>query len=373
MLMTVRERVKRNTGREVLLATQIGVPREIKPLEGRVALIPEACAQLVAQGHQVYVEKDAGLASGYPDAAYEAVGVQIQPDAASLYAEARLIVKVKEPIEAEWSLLRREHLLFCFLHLAAEPRLAQTLCDIGLTAIAFETVQEDGQLPLLAPMSEIAGRIAIQIGSHLLHAPAGGSGLLLGGIPGTERGEVVVIGCGNAGMAAADLAARMGARVTVFDLNRERLAAAQALGANVTGFYPYPQALAQAVQRADLVIGAVLITGARAPHVVSAAMVRSMQRGSVIVDVSVDQGGCVETTQPRTYADPTYVVDGVTHFTVTNMPGAVPVTATRALCAAIMPYVLRLAEAGWERHASLHQAVNIHHGENLLATRLHGQ
>ncbi len=352
------------------MATQIGVPREIKPLEGRVALIPEACAQLVAQGHEVHVEKDAGLASGYPDAAYEAVGVRIQPDAASLYAAARLIVKVKEPIEAEWSLLRREHVLFCYLHLAAEPRLAQTLCNIGLTAIAFETVQEGGQLPLLAPMSEIAGRLAIQIGAHLLHAPAGGSGLLLGGIAGTERGEIVVIGCGSAGMAATDLAARLGARMTAFDLNHARLAAAQALGANVTSLYPYPQALAQAVQRADLVIGAVLIVGARAPHVVSAQMVRSMRRGAVIVDVSVDQGGCVETTEPRTYDDPTYVVDGVTHFTVTNMPGAVPVTATRALCAAIMPYVLRLAEDDWEQHPALAQAINVRAGQDLLAARL---
>jgi alanine dehydrogenase len=327
---------------------RIGVPREIKILEGRVALVPEAAADLVRHSHEVLVQSGAGLASGYSDDAYRKAGVEISPDAAALYQAAQLVIKVKEPEGSDLALLRRDHLLFCFLHLAAAPDLARRLMEIGLTAVAFETVEEDGRLPLLAPMSDIAGRLAVQIGTHLLHRPQGGKGLLLGGLPAAERGHVVILGAGVAGGNAAALAAAMGARVTVFDKSRNKLEQARALGANVTALYPYAHTVEQAVREADLLIGAVLIPGERAPCLVSAEAVRSMQPGSVVVDVSVDQGGCIATTRPSTYADPTYTWEGVVHFAVTNMPGAVPRTASQALSAALTPYALSLADPDWE-------------------------
>lgn len=343
---------------------RIGVPKEIKPLEGRVGLIPAACADLVRAGHSLFVEQGAGLKSGYPDAAYSALGVTVMPDAEQLYASAELIVKVKEPIEADLRLLRAEQVLFCYLHLAASRALTERLQGIGLTAIAFETVEEEGSLPLLAPMSDIAGRLAIQVGTHLLHQPQGGKGVLLGGLPGVERGRVTVIGAGQAGGNAAALAAALGAEVTVFDRKRDRLEAMRALGPNVTALYPYPDALEQAVREADLLVGAVLTPGAKATHVVSAAQVRSMSPGSVIVDISVDQGGCIETTRPTTYADPTYDVGGILHFCVTNMPGAVPRSASQALSAAVLPYVLQLAGGNaWRQSSALVKGINVEAGE----------
>jgi len=240
----------------------IGIPREIKPLEGRIALSPEACGDLVHAGHTVTVEHNAGNLSGYLDAQYEVLGVSIAADASTTYGQAELIVKVKEPVTDDLALLRKDHLLFCFLHLAANPALARRLQDIGLTAVGFETVAADnGNLPLLAPMSDIAGRLATQIGTSLLHQPQGGKGLLLGGLPGTERGRVVIIGAGNAGGNAAAMAAAIGAEVVVFDLQRERLAAMRTLGNNVTGLYPYKEAIKQAVATADLLIGATLNPG----------------------------------------------------------------------------------------------------------------
>ncbi|MDY6941746.1 MAG: alanine dehydrogenase [Pseudomonadota bacterium] len=346
---------------------KIAIPKEVKPLEGRVALIPEACAQLVAHGNSVFVQSGAGLASGYEDAAYVQAGAQIQPDAASLYGAGELIVKVKDPVPAEWPLLRRDHTLFSFLHLAPNPELADALCASGATALAFETVLEGGQLPVLAPMSEIAGRIAIQVGAHLLHSPQGGRGLLLGGITGVPRGHVVVIGCGNVGLSAIRAAAGLGAQVTAFDLNRERLAQAGALGENVTPLYPYAQALASAAAEADLLVGAVLVTGARAPHVIDEATVQQMPKGSVIVDVAVDQGGCVATTEPRGYDDPVYEKHGVLHFSVTNMPGAVPRTASQGLSAVLLPYVSQLASERWRENPVLEKAVNVEGGRNRLA------
>jgi alanine dehydrogenase len=344
-------------------SVKIGIPREIKPLEGRVALSPEACSGLVQHGHHVAVESSAGLLSGYDDAAYRTAGVMIAADAAALYGDAELIVKVKEPVAGDLALLRREHLLFCYLHLAPNPELTRQLCEIGLTAIGFETVETDsGELPLLAPMSDIAGRLAVQIGTHLLHQPQGGKGLLLGGLPGVTRGRVVILGAGNAGGNAALLAAAMGAEVVVFDTRRDRLAAMRALGNNVTALYPYPDRLRGEVARADLLIGATLQTGTRTPHLVSREMVAGMQPGSVIVDISVDQGGCVETTRPTTYAAPTFVDEGVVHFCVTNMPGAVPRSATQALSAALLPWVLQLAGANGEPPA-LARGVNIRAGE----------
>ena len=342
----------------------IGIPREIKPLEGRVALSPEACGDLVQAGHTVTVEHNAGNLSGYPDEQYVAIGATIAADANTTYGQAELIVKVKEPVTDDLALLRKDHLLFCFLHLAANPELARRLQDIGLTAVAFETVEADsGALPLLAPMSDIAGCIATQIGTSLLHQPQGGKGLLLGGLPGAERGRVVIIGAGNAGGNAAAMAAAIGAEVMVFDLRRERLAAMRTLGNNVTGLYPYKDAIKRAVATADLLIGATLKTARRAPHIVTRDMVRQMQPGSVIVDISVDQGGCIETTRPTSYESPTYVDEGVLHFAVTNMPGAVPRSASQALSAALLPYVHSLTRADWENSPSLNRGINVASGE----------
>lgn len=342
---------------------RIGIPKESKVLEGRVGLVPEACADLVRSGHRLFVETGAGVLSGYDDDLYQSLGVTILPDAASLYGEAEMIVKVKEPQPHELQWLRRDHLLFCYLHLAAAPQLTRELQQIGLLGVAFETVSENGQLPLLAPMSDIAGRLAVQIGAHLLHQPQGGKGLLLGGVPAAERGHVVIMGAGMAGGNAAAMATATGARVTVFARRRSSLERMRALGDNVTALYPYPHAVQEAVQQADLLVGAVLVPGAKAPHVVTREMVRSMQPGSVIVDISVDQGGCVETTRPTTYAEPTYVEEGVVHFAVTNMPGAVPRTASQALCAALIPYVTRLASGNWQGDAALQAGVNLRDGE----------
>ena len=342
---------------------RIGIPRELKPLEGRVGLIPAAAAELVRHGHQVFIEKNAGIKSGYSDDSFRAVGVEVQPTAADVYGKAEMIVKVKEPIKADLGLLRKDHLLFCYLHLAALPELTDSLKTIGLTAVAFETVEEDGRLPLLAPMSDIAGRLSIQVGTHLLHQPMGGKGILLGGVPAAKRGRVVIVGAGVAGGASATVAAGMGAQVTVFDISRDRMERMRELGPNVTALYPHTADIAEAVRYADIVVGAVLITGAKAPHVVSADMVKSMQPGSVVADISVDQGGCVETTRPTTWDNPTYVWEGVTHFTVTNMPGAVPRTSSQALSAAITPYAIKLAAGGWRDLESLRKGINVEGGK----------
>ncbi len=343
---------------------RIGIPREIRTLEGRVALIPAAAGQLVAEGHALLVEQGAGLLSGYPDEAYSVAGVTLIDNAETLYAQAEMIVKVKEPQPVEVAMLREDQLLFSYLHLAADMPLMRSLQTSGVTAVAFETVETDtGQLPLLAPMSDIAGRVAIQVGTHLLHQPQGGRGVLLGGVPATERGKVVILGAGVAGGNAALLAAGLGAEVTVFDRNRDKLARMRALGNNVTGLHPYPDALRAAALEADLLIGAVLVTGERAPHLISADTVKQMHDGSVIIDISVDQGGCIATTRPTDYADPTFVVDGVIHFGVTNMPGAVPRTASQALSAALIPYVSQLARPDWQQHTELVRGINVEHGE----------
>ncbi|HSH27755.1 MAG TPA: alanine dehydrogenase [Wenzhouxiangella sp.] len=343
---------------------RIGIPREIKTLEGRVALVPAACGDLVQAGHEVLVEAGAGSKSGFSDDDFRQAGVEVLPDAEALYGKAELVVKVKEPLEDDLRYLRSDHLLFCYLHLAAEPALTDRLLEIGLTGVAFETVEAaDGSLPLLAPMSNIAGRIGVQVGTHLLHQPEGGRGVLLGGLPATDRGHVVVLGAGAAGGNSARLAAASGARVTVFDKRQDRLAEMMAIGPNVTALYPYAEAVAESAAGADLIIGAVLVTGARAPHVITREMISSMNEGAVVVDISIDQGGCIETTRPTTYADPTYQVDGVTHFSVTNMPGAVPRTASQALSATILPYVQQMARPGWDKDEALARGVNVRSGE----------
>jgi alanine dehydrogenase len=342
---------------------RIGVPKEIKPREGRVALIPAACAQLIQHGHEVFVQSQAGVMSGYADSDYQRAGVTVLADAMTLYAQAQLVVKVKEPQPAELNLLRADHLLFSYLHLAAAPALLTSLREIGLTGVAFETVQEGRALPLLAPMSDIAGRLSVQIGATLLHQPNGGRGVLLGGLPAAERGHVVILGAGVAGGNAALVAQALGAEVTVFDPNRDKLAAMRSLGPNVTGLHPYQFAIEEHLHSADLLIGAVLIPGAKAPHLVTADMVRRMQPGSVIIDISVDQGGCIETTHPTDYNQPTYVWEGVVHFGVTNMPGAVPRSASQALSAALVPYILRLTQPGWETTPDLAAGINIQGGK----------
>lgn len=342
----------------------IGVPKEIKILEGRVALVPAAAGHLVELGHKVIVETGAGILSGYSDDQYRAAGANMVDSAGEVFNSAQLIVKVKEPQPEEVALLREDHVLFSFLHLAAATELMQDLLNIGLTAVAFETVETDsGQLPLLAPMSDIAGRIAIQIGAHLLHQPEGGKGILLGGLPAAERGRVVVLGAGMAGGNAAAMAAGMGAEVTVFDRNRDKLARMRSLGHNVSGLYPYPETLHEKAVNADLLVGAVLVAGERAPHLISANTVAEMQAGSTIIDISVDQGGCIETIHPTDYENPTYIHDGVVHFGVTNMPGAVPRTASQALSAALIPYISRLVEPDWTKNSELSRGINVKSGK----------
>ena len=351
---------------------RIGIPRETKTLEGRVALVPAAAGDLVRRGHEVWIEKDAGIKSGFKDSEYVSLGVKIAPDAAALYEKGELIVKVKEPIAGDLQYLRKDHLLFCYLHLAAEPKLTRQLLDIGLTGVAFETVElENGDLPLLAPMSIIAGRIGVQVGTHLLHMPMGGKGKLLGGLPSTERGTVVVFGAGAAGGNSAALAASAGANVVVFEKRQDRMEQMMALGNNVTALYPYDNVVAREVASADIVVGAVLVTGAKAPHVVTRDMIKSMEPGSVIVDISVDQGGCFETTRPTTWKEPTYVEEGVIHFAVTNMPGAVPQTSSQAICAAILPWVNKLASGNWRDSVPLMRGINIE-GGRLVHPALQG-
>lgn len=344
------------------MSLRVGVPKEIKPLEGRVALTPAAVRELVRHGASVALQQGAGGGSGYADDDFAAAGAEILPDADTLYDWAQLLVKVKEPVGDETTRLKADQLLFCYLHLAANPELTRRLCDIGLTAIAFETVMDDGRLPILVPMSEIAGRIAVQVGTHLLHTAQGGRGVLLGGLPGVERGRVVVLGAGHAGSASVRDAAAMGAQVSVFDRNPLALERMHRMAANITALAPTGSAIDEAVAQADLLIGAVLRPGAAAPHLISRQQVATMPRGSVVVDISVDQGGCIETTRPTTYDDPTYVEEGVLHFCVTNMPGAVPRSATQALRAAMLPYLLLLLDPAWREDARLSGAINVERG-----------
>ncbi|MGD2081412.1 MAG: alanine dehydrogenase [Chromatiales bacterium] len=350
---------------------RIGIPREIKVREGRVGLVPCACGDLVRAGHRVALESGAGDASGFPDERYTELGVEILPDAEALYGESELVVKVKEPVDPEIGLLRPDHLLFCFLHLAANPDLMRRLLEIGLTAVAFETVQEGGGLPILAPMSDIAGRIGVQVGATLLHRHAGGRGLLLGGVPAAERGRVVVLGAGHAGGNAARAAAALGAEVVVFDKSPPKLQEMHRAGLNVTALYPYDERIDMEIRQADLLVGAVLVPGAEAPHLVRADQVAGMRPGSVIADISVDQGGCIETTRPTTYENPTYRVSDVVHFAVTNMPGAVPRTASVALSASLFPYVLAMAGEDWRVHPALRAGLNVQAGE-LIHPALRG-
>lgn len=345
---------------------RIGIPKERKVLEGRVALTPSAVHSLVARGHEVWVESGAGLKSGFQDAAYLTSGAKIAADDRQLYAESVLIVKVKEPLAEDLQYLRVDHILFCFLHLAADRQLTEQLMHLGVTAIGFETVMEaDGSLPILAPMSMVAGHVAVQLGVHFLGAPQGGKGILLGGIASTRRGRVVILGGGVAGGRAARHAAALGAEVLVFDRKpsvREQLREVSPL---ITTYPASQDLISEALRQADLLVGAVLVPGARAPQLVDRDMVALMEPGSVIVDIAVDQGGCIETIRPTSYDQPSYVDEGVIHLGVTNLPGAVPRTSTEAISAAIMPYLQQLAESPEHPGTVLHGAINIKNGQAL--------
>ncbi|HET7053085.1 MAG TPA: alanine dehydrogenase [Solirubrobacterales bacterium] len=347
----------------------VGVPKEIKPDEYRVAITPAGVREMTEHGHQVLLEVGAGLGSAIADAEYESQGGCIAPDAAAVFGEAEMVLKVKEPQPAEIEMLRRGQLLFTYLHLAPDPEQTRGLCRSGATCVAYETVEDArGQLPLLAPMSEIAGKIATQAGAFMLEKPLGGRGILLGGVPGVAAANVIVIGGGVVGMNAAFVAIGMGADVFVFDRSIDRL---RELDVDFAGacstVYSTTLAVEEMLPRADLVIGAVLVHGARAPYVVRREQLSLMKPGAVLVDVSIDQGGCFETSRPTTHHEPTFEVDSVTHYCVANMPGAVPITATHALTNATLPYAVMLADHGVEgaiRHdPGLRLGVNVAAGE----------
>ncbi|MFH5232384.1 alanine dehydrogenase [Antrihabitans spumae] len=330
---------------------KVGVPREVKDHEYRVALTPAGAHELVEHGHDVVIEAGAGVGSGFDDAAYEAVGAHIESDVERVWAEAELLLKVKEPIAEEYSRLRRDQVLFTYLHLAASQACTDAILQSGTTAIAYEMVQAaDGSLPLLAPMSEVAGRLSVQAGAYHLMKAGGGAGVLIGGVPGVRPASVVVIGAGVAGTNAATIAVGMGAQVTMLDLNIARLRAVDALfDGRVTTVVSNKFELERAVREADLVIGAVLVPGAKAPKLVSDELVAQMKPGSVLVDVAIDQGGCFEASRPTTHSDPTYRVADSVFYCVANMPGAVPNTSTYALTNATLPYVVALTDRGWRK------------------------
>jgi alanine dehydrogenase len=347
---------------------RVGVPKEIKDHEDRVGLVPSSVAELVRHGHEVLIQADAGLGAGLEDALYTAAGARIVADAETIFRDAELVVKVKEPLAPERKRLRPGQVLFTYLHLAPDREQTQELLKSGVTAIAYETVTSPtGTLPLLTPMSEIAGRLAPQVGAHYLERTHGGRGVLLGGVPGVPPADVVVLGGGVSGTHAATIALGMGASVTVVDRSAEVLRRiAVQLPAARTIFSTH-DALVQVVRRADLLIGAVLVPGAAAPKLVTRDMVKTMKTGSVLVDIAIDQGGCSETSKPTSHSDPVYVVDDVIHFCVTNMPGAVARTSTFALNNATLPFVLALADKGWRRAIAddqhLRNGLNVHAGK----------
>jgi alanine dehydrogenase len=347
----------------------VGVPSEIKPDEYRVAITPAGVRELSARGHEVLVQRGAGEGSAMTDEQFRAQGARIVADADAVFGEAELVLKVKEPQPEEIGKLREAQTLFTYLHLAAEPELAHGLMASGATCIAYETVEDSaGRLPLLAPMSEVAGKIATQAGAFMLEKPLGGRGILLGGVPGVAAATVLVIGGGVVGMNAAFIAIGMQADVFVFDRSIDRLRELEvAFAGRASTVYSSTLAIEEMLPLADLVIGAVLVHGGRAPHVVTREQLQLMRPHAVLVDVSIDQGGCFETSRPTTHSDPTYEVDGITHYCVTNMPGAVPITSTYALTNATLPYALALADDGPQRAMAadpgLRLGLNVHDGE----------
>ena len=341
---------------------RIGVPSEIKKQESRVGLTPESVGDLIEAGHEVFVQSKAGIGSGLSDDQYEAVGAKIVADADAVFKSAELIVKVKEPQPEETARLTPDHTLFTYLHLAPDPVQAKGLIDSGCTAIAYETVTEpSGGLPLLRPMSQVAGRMSMQVAAWALMRTKRGRGLLLGGVPGTQPAKVIIVGGGVSGTNAAEIAVGMRADVTVFDRNNNRLAELDAqFNGLVKTMYSTKASLAAAVKEADLVIGAVLIPGASAPKLISREQLKGMKPGAVLVDIAIDQGGCFETSKPTTHEDPIYDVDGILHYCVANMPGAVPRTSTYALNNATLPFVMQIANKG--THAALNENVHLANG-----------
>jgi len=339
----------------------VGVPREVKAEENRVALVPAGAAALVANGHEVLVEGEAGGGSGFPDEAYRSVGAEIVEAADDVWARSELITKVKEPIEPEYERMRTDQVVFTYFHFAADERLTHQVLEKSVVAIAYETVElPGGELPLLTPMSEVAGRMAVQEGAKFLEKSAGGYGILLGGVPGVLPAEVVVLGGGVVGTQAATIAAGFGAHVTILDIDLPRLRyLSEVMPPNVDTLYSNRHTILEQLGRADLVVGAVLVTGGKAPKLVLEDDLRGMKDGSVIVDVAVDQGGCVETAHPTTHGDPTFTVHGVIHYCVANMPGAVPRTSTLALTNATFPYLMKLANRGWKAACRADRALSL--------------
>jgi alanine dehydrogenase len=345
----------------------IGVPKEIKPDEYRVALTPAGAEMLTQAGHDVFVQKGAGLGSGFTDDFYESAGATILATADEVWAKAEMIMKVKEPIAPEWPKMKKDQVIFTYFHFAAAEDLTKAVVASGAIAIAYETVElKTGELPLLTPMSEVAGRMAVQEGAKYLEKPQGGLGVLLGGVPGVKPGRVVILGGGVVGTNAAKMAAGLGAHVAIMDINLERLRyLSDVMPANVETLYSTRYAIRKQLEDADLVIGAVLIPGAKAPSLVTREDLKIMREGSVIVDVAIDQGGCVETMKPTTHHDPVYTVEGVIHYAVANMPGGVPRTSTLALTNATLPYAIALAGKGWKRACSDDAALKL--GVNVVA------
>jgi len=347
----------------------VGVPKEIKTNENRVAVIPVGVELLRSRGHSVIVEKGAGDGSGFPDQEYLNAGAEIVDSAQEVFERAKMIVKVKEPLSEELQRLREDQVVFTYFHFAASESMTKAVCDSGCVAIAYETVEDaKGQLPLLTPMSEVAGRMAIQEGARHLEMLHGGKGILMGGVPGVEPARVVILGGGIVGSNAAKIAAGLGAQVAILDVNLDRLRYLDdVMPKNVMTVMSNPENIRNAISQADLVVGAVLIRGAKAPNLVTRPMLKLMKRGSVLIDVAVDQGGCVETIRPTTHESPTYEIDGVIHYGVTNMPGAVPMTSTKALTNATIPYVIKIADLGFPTVArdshSLAKGVNIVKGK----------
>ncbi len=348
----------------------IGIPKEIKTHEYRVSISPLGVRELVYHGHQVIIQKDAGHAIGFDDNQYQAAGALVVNTAADVYAKAELVVKVKEPQLEECQMIREGQILFCYLHLAAEPKMANLLMNSNCIAIAYETVTSDGGLlPLLAPMSEVAGRVAVQAGARCLEKAAGGRGVLLGGAPGVPPGKVVILGGGVVGSNSAKIAVGIGADVTIFDKSVKRIRDLEwKFGNSINMIYSTVEAIEEHISKADLVIGAVLIPGAAAPKIISRDLVKSMQRGSVIVDVAIDQGGCSETSRPTNHAEPTFVEHDVVHYCVTNIPSAVARTSTRALENSTLPYILALADKGYR--TAFKEDPNFRNGLNLCRGRV---
>lgn len=329
----------------------IGTPKEIKNNEARVGLHPANAAALVRAGHRVIIESEAGQGSGYTNEDYTAIGAEILPDAAAVYAEAEMIVKVKEPLAAEYSLIREGQILFTYFHFASSRALTQAMLERKAICIAYETVEDkEGKLPLLIPMSEVAGRMSVQQGAKYLEKPQQGKGILLGGVAGVSPAKVVIIGGGVVGTEAAKMAAGLGAQVFLFDINLNRLRQlGEILPPNVTPLYSTQESLAQHLVDCDLVIGAVLVPGAKAPKIITREMLKQMEKGTVVVDVAVDQGGCMESCRPTTHEDPIFIEEDIVHYCVANIPGAVPITSTNALNNATLGYVLALANKGWKK------------------------